>query len=141
MNSKFILNLCTVYELNNWPHNPAHSFPLKYRLFRTVKLLRIGSKSNFFYNHQGITFDGGSLWSFGDSFAKNIEIFGVDDSTSSHTCNKKINFFVLDEGPIDGINDSTGAAGKKKNFIKAKTKFCLLLHEDHDKSYLYVNKI
>ena len=42
--------------------------------------------------------------------ARNILIFGVDNSSLSHTNNQKRNFLVLGEVPIDGINGTTGAA-------------------------------
>ena len=51
--------------------------------------------------------------------ASNVVIFGVDNSSSSHTDNRKSNFLVLAEG----LNDSTGSAEKKIsiNFNKANT--------------------
>ena len=53
------------------------------------------------------------------------------------------NFLVVGERSTDGFNDSTGAAEKKFSisFSKEKTKFCLSLHYNCDKSYLYVHKI
>ena len=54
------------------------------------------------------------LWSLGNDIAINVVIFGVCNSSSSHTSNQHNNFLVLGEGPTDGINDSSGAAGKKK---------------------------
>ena len=61
-------------------------------------------------------------------------IFGVDNSSSSHSDNRKNNFLKLDEGPNYGINGSFGAPEKKFsiNFIKANTKFCLSLHYNAD---------
>ena len=98
-------------------------------------------KSKFNYNGRGIAFDGEGSWSFDHDFARNVVIFGVDNSSSSHTDNQKNNFLVLGEGPTQGINDSTGAAEKKSiNFSKANTKFCLSLHYNGDESYLYVNR-
>ena len=72
---------------------------------------------------------------------RNVTIFGVANSSSSHTDNCKNNFLVLGEGPTDDINDSIGAAEKKFsiNFSKAKTKLCLSLHYNRDNSYLFVN--
>ena len=52
-------------------------------------------------------------WSFDKDFARNVVIFDVDDSSSSHTDNRKNNFLVIGEGPTQGINDSTGTAEKK----------------------------
>ena len=99
-------------------------------------------KSKFAYNGRGIAFDGEDLWSFGNEFDRNIVIFGVANSSSSHTDNRKYNFLVLGEGPTQGINDSTGAAEKtfSTNFRKVNTKFYLSLHYNGDESYLYVNK-
>ena len=66
--------------------------------------------SQFTYNGWGIAFDGEGSWSFVNDFARNIVIFGVDDSSSSHTNNQKNIFLELSEGPTDGINDITGVA-------------------------------
>ena len=40
LHSNFILNLCIVYELNNWLRDPTNSFPLNNCLFGKVKLIR-----------------------------------------------------------------------------------------------------
>ena len=50
-------------------------------------------------NGYRIAFDEDGSWSFGNEFAKNVVIFGVDKSLSSHNDNQKNNFLVLDEGP------------------------------------------
>ena len=58
---------------------------------------------------------------------RNVLIFGVDNSSSSHTGAYKTDFLMLDEGDNFGINGSFGAPEKKFsiNFRKAKTKFLL----------------
>ena len=48
------------------------------------------TKSKFF--SIGIAFDGAGQWSYCSNFARNVIIFGVDDSSSSHTDNPKNNF-------------------------------------------------
>ena len=115
---------------------------MKNCILGTVKLARNAIKSKFIYNGRGIAFDGKSLWSFGNGFARNVAIFVVDNSSSSYTDNWKNNFLALGERPTDDINDSTGAAEKKFkiNFSKANTKFCLSLHYNSDESYLLINK-
>ena len=140
--SDFILNLYIVYELNTWLRILANNFTLKNCLFGTVKLERNTIKIKFTYNGRGIAFDGKDSWSFGNNFARNVIVFGVDNSLSSHTSNQKNNFLVLGAGPTQGINDSTGSVEKKFNinFTKANTKFCLSLHYNGEESYLYVNK-
>ena len=110
--SNCILNLYIVYELNNWPCNLTIKFSTKNCLFGTVKLVRNTIKSKFTCNGQGIAFDGKSSWSFGYDFARNVVIFAVNNTSLSHTGNRKNNFLVLSERPTDGINDSTGATEK-----------------------------
>ena len=50
-----------------------------------------------------IASDGASSWSFGNYFAKNFEMFYIDNNSSSHTDNCKIIFLLLDERPTDDI--------------------------------------
>ena len=52
------------------------------------------------------------MWSFGNGFARDVVIFGVDD-TSCHADNQKYIFLVLDERPTEGIDYSVVAAEKK----------------------------
>ena len=49
---------------------------------------------------------------FSNAFARNVVIFGVDNSSSYHTNNWKLNFLILGERPTDGVNEITGAAGE-----------------------------
>ena len=111
-------------------------------LFGTVKLVRNAIESKFTYNGRQIAFDGQVSWSFNYGIARNVIIFCVDNTSSSHTNNRKNNFLVLAEGQTDDINDSTGAAEKRIsiNFIEADTNFCLSLQYNNNGSYLYVNK-
>ena len=82
--------------------------------------------------NKGIAFDGSGSWSFGNDFARNIMIFGADNSLSCHTDNRKSNFSLLD-GSFGRSN------GTSINLSKANTKFCLSLHYNDDNSYLFVN--
>ena len=79
--------------------------------------------------------------SFDNNFDRSGIIFGVDNSSSSHSDNCKNNFLILGEGPTYCINGIFGSPEKKfsMNFIKANTKFCLSLHYNADNSYLFVN--
>ena len=64
------------------------------------------------YRGYGIVFDGAGSWNFGNDFARNIVIFGVDNS-SLHADNYKNNFLVLGEGTTSGINGSCGSPEEK----------------------------
>ena len=142
LHGNFILNLYIFYELNARPRNPTNNFTSKIFLFGTVKLARNAGKSKCTYNGWGIAFDGKGFWSFDNDKARNVVIFCVDNSWSSHIDYPKNNFLVLGEWPTEGINGSVGTPEKKVgiNFSKAITKFCLSLHCNGDESYLYANK-
>ena len=83
-----------------------------------------------------ITFDSAVVWSFDNDIAKNVIIFGVDNSLLSHANNGKNHCLVLGEGPTFGINGRFGPPEKKFsiNFSKANKKFCLSLSYNADTS-------
>ena len=47
------------------------------------------------YSGYGKAFDGKGEWSFDNGTAINVIIFGVDNSASSHSDNRKNNFFNI----------------------------------------------
>ena len=59
-----------------------------------------------------MAFDGKGSWSFNDDFARNVIIFGVDNSSSSHTDHLKNDFLILGEGDTFGIDGSFGTHKK-----------------------------
>ena len=67
--------------------------------------------------------------------------FWFDNSSSSHSGNRKNNFLILGEGPTYGINGGFGSPEKKISisFTKANTTFCLSLHYNGGNTYLSVN--
>ena len=67
----------------------------------------------YVYSGYGIAFDGRGSWSFDEDFARNNIMFGVGNSSSSHTVNLKNDFLILGEGDTLGINGSFGAPEKK----------------------------
>ena len=94
------------------PRDPTNNFPLKSCLFGTVKLVRNADKSKFTYNGRGIGFGGDGSWSFGNDFARNVVIFGVDNSSSFHT--------RIDIRISYSHTDSTGLAEKNLILILVK---------------------
>ena len=81
----------------------------------------------YMYSRYGITFNRADWWCFCNNSAKNVIIFGVDGSSSSHAENPKNNFLILSLGPTFGKNGIFGSPEKKFsiNFIKANTKILL----------------
>ena len=82
-----------------------------------------------------------SMSNFGKDFARNFVIFGVDNSSLSHTNNWKNVFLVLGEGPTDDVNGSIGEAQKRFsiNLSTVKAQLCSSLHYNDDDSYLFDN--
>ena len=87
-------------------------------------------------------FDGAGSWSFDSDTARNVLIFGVDNSSSSYVENRKNNFLVLGEGPNFRINGSFGSPEKNVsiNFSKANINFFLSSHYNAHNSYLFANR-
>ena len=50
---------------------------------------------------------------FVNDTSRNVVIFDVDNSSSSHIDNSKNNFLVLGKGPVESINGSVGAVERK----------------------------
>ena len=78
----------------------------------------------------GVAFYGKGSWSFNDYISRNviIIIFGVDNSSSSHTDNLKDDFQILGEGDTLSLEWKLWYTIKKENnFSKAKITFCLSL--------------
>ena len=78
-----------------------------------TNIVKNNDKGKYVYSGYGIAFDGKGKWSFGNDLARNVIIFGVDNSLSSHTDNLKNDFLILGEGPTFCINGSFGASEKK----------------------------
>ena len=134
------LNVYIVCELNAWPKNPTTNFKFKNFLIGATNVVKNSDKEKYAYSGYGITFNSGGSWSFENDFTRSFVIFGVDNSSSSHSDNHKNNFLILSEGPTFGINGSFDSPEKKFdiNFRKANTKCCLSLHYNHGNSYLFV---
>ena len=66
--------------------------------------------------------------------SRNVAIFGVDNSLSSHIDNRKNNYLVLGERPTVDISGSVGTVEKKFSLNFSKDKI-LLLHYNVDSSF------
>ena len=57
-------------------------------------------------------------------------VFGVDNSLSVHTDNRKKDVLVLVEGPANGLDNTPVTAESKYsvNITKSRKMFCLSLH-------------
>ena len=107
-----------------------------------VKLIKNADIDKFKYSGYGIGFDSrGKFTHLSGRYGKNIIILGVDLSSSRHANTKTRSILVLGKDFIQGIDGTTIYAEKmySTNFTVANKKFCLSLHYNGDKSYLFVN--
>ena len=93
------------YELNNWPRSTTNNFTLKNCSFDAVRLIGNADENEFTCNGQEIEFDRKDIWNYENDFARNVLIFGVDNTSSSHTDNQKNSFLVLGEGQTKDMSD------------------------------------
>ena len=124
------------------PKNRTNSFKFKNCLLGATNVVKNSDKENYVYSGYGIIFLSAGKCSFDNDIARNVIVFRIDNSSSSHADNRENNFFELGEGPAFRINGSFGSPEKKFsiNFRKVNTKFCLSFHYDTDNSYLFVNE-
>ena len=90
-----IINDYFVYELDTWSKIPFNNFKLKNCLFGATNIVKNSDKEKWMYSGYGIAFGGSGSWNFGNDFAENAVIFGVDNSSSPHAYKCKNNFLVL----------------------------------------------
>ena len=107
--SNFTTNIVNAYifhDLDAWARNPTNNFKFKNSLIGATSIVKTKDKEERVYSGYRITFDTADSWNFGNDFTRNVEIFGVDNSSSSLADNRKNNILVLGEGPTYGINGS-----------------------------------
>ena len=113
-----IVNVYIVFDLAAQPRNPTNNFNFKNCLFAATNIVKNSDKEKYIYIYSGygIIFDRSS-WSFSNGTARNVIIFGADNSSSSHVDNRKKNFLILGLGPTHGINARFVSAKKKINIL------------------------
>ena len=108
-----IVNVYIVYDLVAWPRNPTNNFKFKNYLFGATSVIKNSDKEKYVHSDYGIRFGSTGSWSLNNDTARNVIIFGVDNSSLSHSYNRKNNFLVLGECPTFGINGSFSSTEKK----------------------------
>ena len=134
-----IINIYCVYKLDPIASSRDTSFTIQDALFGAMQITKNAvdnSKNN--YKGYGICFDEGSQFAHtrtegGRTYTtngRNVLIFGADMSFSVHRTNRANHIYVMGDGPIQGIHDTTFYVEKKhfRNFTEPKVKFGLSLH-------------
>ena len=117
-------------------------FTIQNALVGAVNVTKNADISKNRYEGYGLCFDEGGTFSKGNiNNGRNVLIFGVHESSLTHTNNKYNNIYVMGDLFVQGINDTTLYAEKvySQNFTQPNKKFVLSLHYNGNKSYLIVN--
>ena len=148
-NNNNIINIYVVYKLDPIISTRNTDYAIQNALFGAMKITKNTDSSKNNYTGYGICFDEGGQ--FGHTVkkgnfnrvanAKNVIIFGVDMSSSTHATNRANNIYVMGKDFIKGFNDTTIYAEKlfHNNFKEFGVKFVLSLHYNSDSSYLFAN--
>ena len=136
-----IVNIYIVYEISK-NYNISSYSTLENCLFGAVSLTKHVDIHQYKYSGHGIGFDRKGEFSFGSNgFGRNVIIFGAYMGSSVHANNRTKNILVLGKDFIQGLDNTIIYAEKlySINFTKTNTKFCLSLHYNGTRSYLFVN--
>ena len=92
---------------------------------RATSVVKNSDKEKYVYSGYGIAFDSPGSWSFDNDTARNITIFAVDKSSSSHANKRKNDFLLQGEDPTFGINGRFASPEKmcSINFSKQTQTF------------------
>ena len=135
-----IVNIYIVYEISK-QINISDYPTLGNVLFGAVSLTKNADINKYKYFRYGIGFYRHGSFSFpGIGLGRNVISFGVDMSSSTKSDNRKKYILVLGKCPIQGLEHIMRAEKMYSiSFTEDNKKFCLSLHYNGAKSYLFVN--
>ena len=134
--NKDVVNIYIVYKLDPITSTRDTSFTIQNALFGAMQITKNATdKSKNNYKGYGICFDEGSDFDHTinergfahTTDARNVLIFGVDMSFSTHATNRANNIYLMGKGFTQGINDTTIYA--EKLFYRNFTVISLLTVE------------
>ena len=142
-NNDNIVNIYIVYLINPISNSRNTDYTVQNALFGSVKITKDATDtSKHKYEGYGICFDEGGMFNMGNiNNGRNVLIFGVHESSLVHKNNKENDIFIIGDGFVQGINDTTLYAQKlySQNFTAVNKNFVLSLHYNGDNSYLFAN--
>ena len=137
-------NIYCVYKLDPISSSRDDTFTVQNALLGSIQITKNADTSKYEYKGYGICFDDGGTFSKGNiTNGRNVLIFGVHESSLTHANNKANNIFVMGDGFVQGINETTLYAEKiySQNFTQPNKKFVFSLHynNNYNDSYLFIN--
>ena len=137
------VNIYIVYLIDPISNSTNTDYTVQNALFGGIKITKDATDtSKHKYEGYGICFGEGGMFSMGNiNNDRNVLIFGVHENSVMHLNNKANNIFIMGDGIVQGINDTTLYPEKiySQNFTAVNKKFALSLHYNGEDSYLFVN--
>ena len=136
-----VVSIYIIYELGACTSSDSDP-TIKNCLFGAVTLTENTDINKYKYSGYGTGFDRRSSFSFpGGGFGQNIIYFGADMNSSIHIDSKGKDILILERGLTQELGEHSSTAEKiySIDFTLTKKKFCLSLHYNGAKSYLFVN--
>ena len=108
-NNDNIVNIYIVYLIDPISNSINSDYAVQNGLFGGVKITKNATDtSKHKYEGYGICFDESGMFSMGNiNNGRNVLIFGVHEESVIHKNNKANNTFMMGDGIIQGINDTT----------------------------------
>ena len=128
-NNDNIINIYIVYLIDLISNSRYTDYTVQNALFGGVKTTKnVTDTSKHKYEGYKIRFDEGGMFSMGNiNDGRNVLIFGVHENSVIHSNNKANNIFIMGDGFVQGINDTTLYAEKiySQNFTAVNKKICI----------------
>ena len=149
LNNDNVINIYCIYKIQPISSSRDTTFTIQNALFGASQITKNADTSKYDYKGYGICFDEGGTFSHEitedgcvhATMGRNAIIFGVDMSSSIHATNRANHIYVMGEGFVQGIHDTTLYAEKNywRNFTSPGKTFIISLHYNGDESYFLVN--
>ena len=139
-NNNNVFNIYVIYKLDPISSTRNTDHAIQNALFDAMEITKNTDTSK--YKGYGICFDEGSMFSMGNiNNGRNVIIFGVHENSVIHSNNKTNNIYIMGDGFVQGIADTTLYTEKiySQNFTQPSKKFVLSLYYNGDDSYLFAN--
>ena len=124
-NNNNVINIYCINKINPIASTRDDTFTVQNVLFGAVEITKNADTSKYKYKGYSVCFEEGGTFSMGNiNNGRKVLIFGVDESSLVHSNNKVNNIYVMGDGIVHGINDTTLYAGKtySQNFTQSSNK-------------------
>ena len=136
-----MINIYCVYKIDPIASTRDDTFTIQNALFGAMEVTKNADNSKYKYKGYGVCFGEGGTFSMGNiNSGRNVIIFDVHENSVIHSNNKTNNIYIMGDGFVQGIADTTLYVEKTyiQNFTQPTKKFILSLHYNGDDSYLFV---